>query len=49
VTDIKEVLNSFNNVTPNLNFTLEMEQDNKLYFLDLPKSKAAGKILLQHM
>jgi len=38
-TDKEEVLNSFNNITPRLNFTLELEKDNKLNFLELTITK----------
>ena len=34
-TDKEEFRNSFNNITPRLNFTLELEKDNKFNFLDL--------------
>jgi hypothetical protein len=43
LTDIEEILNSFNNITPGLNFTLEREQKNKLKFLDLTITKATNK------
>jgi hypothetical protein len=43
LTDIKDVLNSLNSIAPSLNFTVEMEQDNKLNFLDLTISKTAEK------
>jgi len=42
LTDIKETLISFNNITPDLNFTLEREQENKLKFLDLTITKATN-------
>ena len=42
-TDI-EVQNSFNNVTLNLNFTLEREKDKKLNFLDLTITRPANKL-----
>ena len=38
-TEKEEVLNSFNNITPRLNFTLELEKDNKLNFLELTITK----------
>jgi hypothetical protein len=44
VMDIKDVLNSFKNIAPSLNFTLEMEQDNKLNFLDLTISKTVERV-----
>ena len=34
-TDIKSILNDFNSIHPNLTFTDELEQDNKLNFLDI--------------
>jgi hypothetical protein len=34
-TDIEEFQKSFNNITTDLNFTLEREKDNKLNFLDI--------------
>ena len=43
LTDIEEILNSFNNITPGLNFTLEREQENKINFLDLTITKATNK------
>jgi hypothetical protein len=42
-TDIEEVQNAFNNITPGLNFTLEVEND-KLNFLDLTITKPANKL-----
>ena len=33
-TEKEEVLNSFNNITPRLSFTLELDKDNKPKFLD---------------
>jgi hypothetical protein len=43
-TNIQEVLSSFNNITPDMNFTTEIEQDNKLNFLDITISKTANKL-----
>jgi hypothetical protein len=43
-TYIEEVQNSFNNITPGLNFTLELENDNKLNFLDLTITETANKL-----
>jgi len=43
LTDIEEILNPFNNITPVLNFTLEREQENKLKFLDLTITKATNE------
>jgi len=34
-TDIISILNDFNSIHPNLTFTDELEQDNKLNFLDI--------------
>jgi hypothetical protein len=42
-TNIDEVLNQFNNITPRLNFTLEHKQDNKINFLDLTISRDITK------
>jgi len=41
-TDIEEVRNSFNNITPGLKFTLEPEKDKKLNFLDLTITKTTN-------
>jgi hypothetical protein len=38
-TNINEVLNQFNNITPGLKFTLEHEQNNKINFLHLTISR----------
>jgi hypothetical protein len=38
-TYIYNVLNSFNNVMPTMNFTIEEEKDNKTNFLDIKISK----------
>ena len=43
-TDIGEIVHFFNELTPNLNFTLEQEVDNKLHFLDISIMKIAGRI-----
>ena len=44
LTNIEEVLNLFNNITPGLTFTLEREQDGKLNFLDLTISKDKNEL-----
>ena len=44
VTDVEQVLSSFNDVTASLTFTLEQEKENKLNFLDLSIIKATDKI-----
>jgi hypothetical protein len=44
ITDIEEVLSSFNNINPGLTFTLEREQNNKLKFLNLTIMKNAKKL-----
>jgi hypothetical protein len=44
ITDIVEVLSSFNNINPRLRFTLEREQNDKLNFLDLTIMKGANKL-----
>ena len=38
-TNIQEVLDNFNNLTPNIKFTLEEEKDNKINFLDITIGK----------
>jgi hypothetical protein len=38
-TNVYNLLNSFNNVMPTMNFTLEEEKDNKTNFLDITISK----------
>jgi uncharacterized protein (DUF433 family) len=43
-TNIEELLKSFNDLTPSLNFTLEREVDNKLNFLDISIIKTADRI-----
>jgi hypothetical protein len=43
-TDIEKVQNSFNNKSPGLNFTLELEKENRLDFPDLTITKTAGKL-----
>jgi hypothetical protein len=42
-TETEEILESFNNITPGLNFALEREQSNKLKFTDLTIKKATNK------
>jgi len=44
VTDVKQVLKSFNGITPSLTFTLEQEEGNKLNFLDILIIKTKDKI-----
>jgi len=44
ITDVEQVLSSFNDVTASLTFTLEQEKENKLNFLDLSIIKATDKI-----
>jgi len=46
LTNIEEVLNLFNNITPGLEFTLEQEQDGKLSFLDLTITKGTSELTL---
>jgi len=43
ITDVERVLNSFNDITPSLTFTLEQEKE-KLNFLDISIIKATDKI-----
>jgi hypothetical protein len=43
-TDIEKIQNSFNNIKHGLNFTLELEKDNKLNSLDLTTTKIADKL-----
>jgi hypothetical protein len=43
-TNIKKVLNSFNNINPELTFSMEQEKDNKLNFLDITITKDANKL-----
>ena len=45
ITDIKQVLRSFNDITPSLTFTLEQEKENKLNFLDISIIKPQRKYL----
>ena len=42
--DINEILILFNNLTPYLNFTLELEKDSKLNFLDISLTKTSNRI-----
>jgi len=44
ITDVNQVLKSFNNITPSLTFTLEEEEENKLNFLDILIIKTKDKI-----
>ena len=43
-TDVNDVLKSFNDLTPNLTFTLEKERENELNFLDISITKTKEKI-----
>jgi hypothetical protein len=43
-TDIDEVFTAFNNINPNIKFTMEKEKDNKLNFLDITIQKDQGKL-----
>jgi len=43
-TDIKSILNDFNSIHPNLTLTDELEQDNKLNFLDITIHKTPAGI-----
>jgi hypothetical protein len=43
-TDIEDVQKSFNNITADLNFTLEREKDNKLNFLDITITRTANEL-----
>jgi hypothetical protein len=43
-TNIEKVLSSFNNINPELTFTVEQEKDNKLNFLDITVTKDANKL-----
>jgi len=45
LTDINEIHNRFNSISPDLNFTLELEQDDALNFLDLTIKKTATKMI----
>jgi hypothetical protein len=42
VTDINQVLSEFNSATPSLQFTMELETDNRINFLDLTIRKNNG-------
>jgi hypothetical protein len=44
ITDVNQVLKSFNDITPSLTFTLEQEEENKLNFLDILIIKTEDKI-----
>jgi hypothetical protein len=44
VTNIQEVLDSFNNITPTMKFTMEEEVNNRINFLDITISKVDHKI-----
>ena len=43
-TDANQVLKSFNNISPNLTFTLEQEKENTLNFLDIQITQSRDKI-----
>jgi len=44
-TDVNEIHNMFNSVSPDLNFMLEQEQNNGLNFLDLTIKKTPNKMI----
>jgi len=44
-TDINEIHSMFNSTSPDLNFTLEQEQNNALNFLDLTIKKTSKKLV----
>ena len=44
LTNTEEILDSFNNITPTMTFTMEEEVDNRLNFLDITISKTDHKI-----
>jgi hypothetical protein len=46
VINIQEVLDSFNNTTPTMTFTMEEEVNNRINFLDIIISKDDHKISL---
>jgi hypothetical protein len=43
-TNIENILESFNNITPSLHFTIERQKDKKLNFLDLTIERATEKL-----
>jgi len=45
LTDINEIHIRFNSISPDLNFTLELEQDDALNFLDLTIKKTVTKMI----
>jgi hypothetical protein len=45
LTNINEIHNRFNSISPDLNFTLELEQDDGLNFLDLTIKKMTTKMI----
>jgi len=45
LTDINEIHNRFNSISPDLNFILELEQDDGLNFLDLTIKKTTTKMI----
>jgi len=44
ITNVNQVLKSFNDITPNLNFTLKQDEENKLNFVDILIIKTKDKI-----
>jgi hypothetical protein len=44
VTNIDEVLDSFNRITPTINFTIEKERENTINFLDIAIGKEQDKL-----
>jgi len=44
ITDVEQVLSSFNDITPSLTFTLEQEKENKLNILNISIIKATDKV-----
>ena len=44
ITRVSDVLKSFNDLTPNMTFTLEKERENKLNFLDISITKTKDKM-----
>jgi len=44
ITDIKEVLSSFNNLIPTMKVTMENEIDNKINFLDITIQKGKENV-----
>jgi hypothetical protein len=44
LTNINNILDKFNNIMPNMKFTLEQEQDNRIHFLDVTLIKKTKTI-----